>query len=102
MKKIILLLMMVSLSFTGFTDTIQTPDTITTGDKIENVITDVTTILPIKIDTVNSVDEIVTDGIYLVKIAPLKGSHWTTYVLYIFGILGLVFGGFLFFKKKAK
>lgn len=84
MKKIILLVFALCFIQLSFADSavavVDSPAT--TGDKIEAVITDITTIAPIKIDTVNSVDEIVADGLYLVKTAPEKGSAWTSYVLY--------------------
>lgn len=79
--------------------TATTDDTIK-ADKVETVINQIETVLPIPADTVNSIDEIVETGTYFVKTVPPKGSPWTDYVKYAFAALGYVFAVVIFLKKK--
>lgn len=56
--------------------------------------------IQVKIDTVNSIEEIVTKGSYYINNPPDKGSPWQSYLAYVLGIIGLAFGSFQYFNKS--
>ena len=65
-----------------------------------STVSDIAQVLSIKVDTVNSIDEIIDKGTYYVTKPPGATSNFSTWYGYIVGILGLLVGCVLYFASR--
>jgi hypothetical protein len=80
----------------------QNPDYVdqTAADSTGSTVIDaVTTVLPIEVDTVENIEDIVESGTYLVK-SVHKGMTWKEILELVFGILGLIAGIYYYVRHR--
>lgn len=65
-----------------------------------NIVDDIVNVSGIKVDTVNSVDDIIKKGYYYVENPPDKSWSAKDWYGYIAGIIGLGFGIFIFIRSQ--
>lgn len=102
------LLMVLAMAFVGFTTSSAQQAPPGGNVKVVALVNDTPAVVdvvtkhytPIKVDTVQSLDEIVDKGMYFIENPPAKDAPITEWIGYIVAIIGFTFGVFHYVRNK--